>query len=94
MSLTETHPRVETAWSSLKGAVTELREFQIADGSIPDVAHHARAGELVDRISTGIRDLAPEFPTDADYLDLLRPADWQGYFGANRAAAIHSSWRL
>ena len=26
-------------------------------------------------------------PTDADYLDLLRPADWQGYFAANPPAA-------
>jgi Family of unknown function (DUF6421) len=57
------------AWLDLKAAVVALRPLQVHDGSIPEAADHAEARALVERIAVGIRDLAPAFPHDADYLD-------------------------
>lgn len=57
------------AWLDLKAAVAELQPLQVHDGSIPDADAHARARDLVARISAGIRELAPAFPHDAAYLD-------------------------
>lgn len=56
------------AWLSLKAAVLKIREMQVHDGSIPDVAHHPEAREHVAAITSGIRALAPAFPHDAAYL--------------------------
>lgn len=56
------------AWAQLKQAAIELRELQVKDGSVPDVAHHDRARDLVRAITSAIRALAPAFPHDADYL--------------------------
>ncbi len=56
------------AWLALKSAVSEIRELQIKDGSIPDAANHARAAELVGEITARIQELAPLFPHDAEYL--------------------------
>lgn len=56
------------AWLALKSAVSEIRELQIKDGSIPDAANHARAAELVGEITARIQELAPLFPHDDVYL--------------------------
>jgi hypothetical protein len=66
------------AWLNLKDAVTTLRPLQSKDGSV--ATDHPLAGELVHRIVSGIEELAPQFPHDADYLaacvkDLTRWAD-------------------
>ena len=60
------------AWLDLKAAVVALRPLQVHDGSIPDPAQHARAAEFCARIRTGIAELAPLFPHDADYLNAAR----------------------
>ncbi|HET7798949.1 MAG TPA: DUF6421 family protein, partial [Humibacillus xanthopallidus] len=66
------HPLVQTAaWADLKAAVTDLRDLQIADGSVPEPSDHARAAALVGRIVTGIEALAPSLTHDADYLEAL-----------------------
>ncbi len=62
---------VETsnAWISLRDAATELQTIQVRDGSIPDPAHRAPAARLVATIVCAIRELAPLFPHDAEYLE-------------------------
>jgi hypothetical protein len=57
------------AWTDLKAAVAGLQPLQVHDGSIPDAASHAAAREFVGRITAGIRELAPSFPHDSEYLD-------------------------
>lgn len=63
--------RVETsdAWIALRDAATELRAFQVQDGSIPDPAHHAAAATRVTTIIRAIGELMPVFPHDAAYLE-------------------------
>lgn len=56
------------AWTLLKDAAVELQSLQAADGSVPEAADHARAGELVDDIVDAIRALTPLFPHDDAYL--------------------------
>jgi hypothetical protein len=58
------------AWKDLKAAVVELQPLQAQDGSVTK-ADHAAAGKLVDRITHGIRALAPAFPHDEAYLTAL-----------------------
>ncbi|HKU28856.1 MAG TPA: DUF6421 family protein [Arthrobacter sp.] len=58
-------------WLALKSAATALQEFQSQDGSIQDPAHHAVAREHTGTIMESIKRLAPAFPHDATYLDLL-----------------------
>ncbi|WP_100814431.1 DUF6421 family protein [Microbacterium lacus] len=62
---------VETslAWISLRHAAVDLQTLQAHDGSIPDHTQHAGAAGLVDAIVHGIRELAPLFPHDAEYLE-------------------------
>ncbi|QIG38629.1 hypothetical protein G5T42_03270 [Microbacterium sp. 4R-513] len=72
------------AWHRLKDAATNLQTMQAKDGSIPDPADHAEARVCVEVIVGAIRELAPLFPHDADYLaaserDFERWAD--GGFG-------------
>ncbi|HCS62518.1 MAG TPA: hypothetical protein DIW46_14200 [Microbacterium sp.] len=55
------------AWRMLKDAAIAIREVQVKDGSIPNVAHHADAAKHVAAITAGIRALAPAFPHDAEY---------------------------
>jgi hypothetical protein len=64
---------VETspAWTDLTDAVTAFRALQQHDGSLGEDADAATATVLVDRIRTGVRELAPAFPHDAAYLDAL-----------------------
>ncbi|MFI2563602.1 DUF6421 family protein [Paenarthrobacter sp. NPDC018779] len=58
-------------WTALKAAATALQAHQEQDGSIADPAVHAEAAALVDAISEAITNLAPSFPHDARYLELL-----------------------
>ncbi len=59
------------AWVALKEAATALQAVQIKDGSIPDVAHHNSARELVAIMIDSITDLAPAFAHDAAYLEAV-----------------------
>ncbi|WP_147068196.1 DUF6421 family protein [Terrabacter aerolatus] len=66
------HPLVASdAWLGLKAAVTDLRELQAADGSVPEATDHADAARHVARLVAGIQAMAPELPHDADYLEAL-----------------------
>src|SRR5690606_5545520 len=72
------------AWSRLKDATTALQAIQGEDGSVPDPDDRPEARACVDTIVEAIRELAPLFPHDAEYLaasvhDFERWAD--GGFG-------------
>ena len=56
------------AWLRLKEAATALQELQVQDGSIPQADDHADARACVETIVESIRELAPLFPHDAEYL--------------------------
>ncbi len=76
----ERHP----AWLSLKAAATALQGLQAQDGSVPREADHDEARARVGAITAAIRELAPLFPHESDYLsasvaDFERWAD--GGFG-------------
>lgn len=62
-----THPE----WIRLKAAATALQSLQAKDGSVPEEAHHTDAAVHVSDIVGAIEALAPTFPHDAAYLDLL-----------------------
>jgi hypothetical protein len=67
-------PRVtadNAEWAALKAAATTLQAYQEQDGSIADPAAHDEAAQLVATISDAITRLAPHFPHDALYLELL-----------------------
>ncbi|GAB3610927.1 hypothetical protein GCM10027414_30530 [Humibacter ginsengiterrae] len=74
----------DPAWLALKSAATSIQADQVKDGSIPDADRHADARAHVATIVDSIRDLAPLFPHDADYLAALQ-ADFEhwvdGRFG-------------
>jgi hypothetical protein len=57
------------AWQLLRDATEALQQLQVHDGSVPDRV--AEAAAHVDDVLRGIRELAPLFPHDADYLDAL-----------------------
>ncbi len=59
------------AWLRLKDAVVALQDLQAADGSVPERSDHAAASELLAVVVPAIAELAPAFPHDAEYLDLL-----------------------
>ncbi len=65
------NPAEDAAWVSLKKAVSEFRQFQVQDGSIPDKANLKRAAELTRIITKAISELAPRFDHDREYLELL-----------------------
>ncbi|MFK0002621.1 DUF6421 family protein [Paenarthrobacter sp. NPDC090520] len=58
-------------WKALKAAATALQSYQEQDGSIADPAVHAEAAALVAALTEAITNLAPSFPHDALYLELL-----------------------
>jgi Family of unknown function (DUF6421) len=60
-----------TAWGSLKAAATALQALQIKDGSVPEATDHEAAREHVAAIVAAVEELAPAFPHDALYLELL-----------------------
>ncbi|MFE4198777.1 DUF6421 family protein [Paenarthrobacter sp. NPDC056912] len=71
---TATPPRVtadNAEWASLKSAATALQAYQEQDGSIADPAVRDEASALVSTITGAIAALAPSFPHDSRYLDLL-----------------------
>src|SRR5690606_4949129 len=57
-------------------AATRLGELQEHDGSVQDAALHSEAGDLVEKLTDGIRHLTPLFPHDEAYLTAL-VADFQ-----------------
>ncbi len=59
------------AWIALKTAATALQPLQAQDGSIPDPTGHGTATVYVDAIVGAIETLAPYFPHDAGYLELV-----------------------
>ncbi|WP_343320099.1 DUF6421 family protein [Arthrobacter sp. TMP15] len=60
-----------SAWLDLKQAATELSAVQIKDGSVPELSDHDAARSLIETIKNSIQELAPHFPHDALYLELL-----------------------
>ena len=71
-----TNIAADPAWLALKEAATSIQGDQVKDGSIPDAARHGDARARVATIVDSIRDLAPLFPHDADYLAALQ-ADFE-----------------
>ena len=63
------------AWLQLKAAAIALQEMQAADGSVPEASDHPAASAHVASIVAAIRALAPAFPHDAAYLEVL-PVDF------------------
>ena len=64
---TENHPE----WLMLKAAATALQALQAQDGSVPEPADHAAAAAHAKTICAAVEALAPAFPHDARYLELL-----------------------
>lgn len=60
------------AWLRIRTAATDLQPLQSANGAIEDEAQHERARALVDDLVSGVAELAPHFPHDADYLRVLQ----------------------
>ncbi len=58
-------------WQRLKAAATALQALQAKDGSVPDAADHSAAAAHVAAITAAVDALAPSFPHDARYLELL-----------------------
>jgi hypothetical protein len=61
------HPEAQR----LKAAAIALRQLQVQDGSIPDQAAHAAAQGHVEALVSATEALAPAFPHDSLYLDLV-----------------------
>ncbi|KFF59124.1 hypothetical protein JF66_13565 [Cryobacterium sp. MLB-32] len=59
------------AWLRLKAAATALQAMQVQDGSVADAGLHTDAAASVAEITAAIAELAPRFPTDAEYLTAL-----------------------
>lgn len=76
----EAHP----SWHRLKNAATAIQEFQAKDGSIPDTRDHQAARVIVTTMTDAIRELAPLFPHDADYLAAL-PRDFERWVASGFA---------
>ncbi|RNL57979.1 DUF6421 family protein [Arthrobacter oryzae] len=68
-------------WLRLKAAATELQALQVQDGSVPDTAAHEAAAGHVHTITAAVSALAPAFPHDARYLELL-VADFDRWAGS------------
>jgi hypothetical protein len=58
-------------WITLKAAATALQSLQGQDGSIPSAADHPTAAGHVSVLVDSIVRLAPHFPHDARYLEIL-----------------------
>ena len=61
----------QPAWLALKAAATALQGAQAQDGSIPEADAHADAAASVAIIVAAIDELAPLFPHDAAYLEVV-----------------------
>lgn len=67
------------AWRKLQNVIEEFRPLQNKDGAIEDSENHSKAAELLAELITGITELSPSFPHQADYLDqvILDLEAWQ-----------------
>ncbi|MER2133903.1 MAG: DUF6421 family protein [Arthrobacter sp.] len=65
-----TAPEDSAAWHRLKNAATEFAQLQEQDGAVPE-EHRAAAAGLLHTVREAVSELAPAFPHDADYLNLL-----------------------
>jgi hypothetical protein len=65
--VTAIHPE----WERLKGAATAIQALQAQDGSVPAATDHEAAAAHVRTICAAVEALAPSFPHDARYLELL-----------------------
>jgi hypothetical protein len=67
------------AWLRLKRAVVALQALQTRDGSVPEASDHAAAADHVAVIVPAVVELAPHFPHDAAFLQVLQLdfARWQ-----------------
>ena len=61
----------DAVWLALKEAVGAFRPLQRRDGALAEDADREAAAALIERVRTGVRDLAPAFPHDAAYLAAL-----------------------
>ena len=59
----------QPAWQRMKTAIAELQPMQNKKGEVENTADHARAAELLGEIVSTIRELAPLFPHNAEYMD-------------------------
>ncbi|MGO1732288.1 DUF6421 family protein [Agrococcus casei] len=59
----------QPAWQRMKSAIAELQPMQNKKGEVENTADHARAAELLGEIVSTIRELAPLFPHNAEYMD-------------------------
>lgn len=60
---------VHPAWQRIKQAIAELQPLQNAKGLVEDTANHERAEELMREIASGVREMAPLFPHNAEYME-------------------------
>src|SRR5579875_585803 len=85
MSLLDTPTAVIGAdhpvWIRLKDAVAAFRALQQHDGSLHEDADRGEAARLMTAVVEAIRELAPAFPHDAEYLEAL-PADLEAWAAA------------
>lgn len=61
--------RQHPAWLRIKQAAMALQPMQSKNGAIEDAANHDAARTHVTELAHGIREIAPEFAHDADYLE-------------------------
>ncbi|WP_405219712.1 DUF6421 family protein [Agrococcus sp. Ld7] len=61
--------RQHAAWLQIKAAATALQPMQSKNGAIEEPGDHDAARTHVAELVQGIRDMAPEFPHDAEYLE-------------------------
>ena len=74
-------PLASDAWRALKQAATDLQPLQNKNGSVDAENREAAAG-LIDVIVDAVQELAPAFPHDARYLELLA-ADFRRWVSAD-----------
>lgn len=59
------------SWLQIKEACIALQSIQAKDGSVARTRDHAIARRALRSLNAGIRDLAPLFPGDAEYLEAV-----------------------
>ena len=52
-----------SSWLQIKEACVTLQGFQASDGRIAGAKNHSRARNALNRLTEGIADLIPHFPT-------------------------------
>lgn len=68
---TEAELLIGDAWTDLKKAATAFQSLQVKDGSVPEASDLPLAGELIDTVISSVRELAPQFAHDTEYLTRL-----------------------